>query len=188
MMQKDQLGLLRDGSISYFKEQLYSMHHEIRALLEKPLMGLERWGQTAFMPCFRVRCARWVSDGAVLMGDAAHAMNPHAAQGRNSAMEDAVTLADVLLDCFQKGDFSQKALVKYEAIRRPPVIILQRLGDEMTFFWNSGFAPIVWARNQSFKALHRKPTLHDKTLKTISGTEVTPMTLWDKVRMANLII
>ncbi|MBI3598596.1 MAG: FAD-dependent monooxygenase [Nitrospirae bacterium] len=181
MIQKDQIGLMRDRPFSSFKEQLCS----INPGLEKPLMNLKCWEDTAFMPCFRVRCARWVSDGAVLMGDAAHAMNPHVAQGRNAAMEDAVILADVLLDCFQKGNFSQKALAKYEATRRPPVTILQRLGDEMTFFWNSGIAPLVWARNQSLEALHSNTTLHDKTLKTIAGIEVASMTFWDRVLMLN---
>ncbi len=183
MVPKDQLGFLRAAPIAAFKQHLSSINPE----LEKPLSGLTRWEETAFMPCFRVRCSRWVSDGAVLMGDAAHAMNPHVAQGRNSAMEDAVTLADVLLDCFQKGNFSQKALAKYEAARRPTVAILQQLGDEMTFFWNSGIAPMIWARNQSFKALHTNPSLHDKTLKTIAGIDVMPMTLWDRISMLNLI-
>jgi len=183
MVQKDQIDFLRASPLASFKQQLCFINPE----LEKPLMGLTRWEDTAFMPCFRVRSWRWVSDGAVLMGDAAHAMNPHVAQGRNSAMEDAVVLADVLSDCFKKGDFSQKALAEYEAVRRSSITILQRLGDEMTFFWNSGMAPIVWSRNQSLKALHRNTTLHDKTLKTIAGIEVTPMTLWDRILMLNLI-
>jgi 2-polyprenyl-6-methoxyphenol hydroxylase-like FAD-dependent oxidoreductase len=183
MVPKDQIGSLRASKISAFKEQLCLINKD----MEKPLSALTCWEETAFMPCFRVRCSRWVSDGAVLMGDAAHAMNPHVAQGRNSAMEDAVVLADVLFNCFQGGDFSQKALSAYEAERRPSVTLLQRLGDEMTFFWNSGFAPVIWARNRSLKAIHRNNTLHDKTLKTISGLEVTPMTLWDRVLMMNLI-
>lgn len=182
MVPKDQIGFLRASKISAFKEQVCFINKE----MEKPLAALTCWEETAFMPCFRVRCSRWVSDGAVLMGDAAHAMNPHVAQGRNAAMEDAVILADVLLDCFQKGDFSQKALSEYEAARRPSVTLLQRLGDEMTFFWNSGFFPLVFARNQSFKALHSNMALHDKTLKTISGIEVAPMTLWDRVLMMNI--
>lgn len=60
------------------------------------------------MPCFRVRCRRWVTDGAALIGDAAHAMNPHVAQGRNTAMEDGIVLAEVLEECFRKGDFRRK--------------------------------------------------------------------------------
>ena len=183
MVQRDQIALLRASPISTFKEHLCSINQD----LEKPLSGLTRWEETAFMPCFRVRCSRWVSDGAILLGDAAHAMNPHVAQGRNSAMEDAVVLADVLLDCFQKKNFSQKSLSEYEAMRRPPVTILQRLGDEMTFFWNSGMTPVMWARNQSLKALHSNRALHDKTLKTIAGVEVTPMTVWDRILMLNMI-
>ncbi|MDC4226010.1 MAG: FAD-dependent monooxygenase [Candidatus Manganitrophus sp.] len=62
------------------------------------------------MPCFRVQeCRRWVTEGAALIGDAAHAMNPHVAQGRNTAMEDGLVLAEVLEECFRKGDFSAEA-------------------------------------------------------------------------------
>jgi 2-polyprenyl-6-methoxyphenol hydroxylase-like FAD-dependent oxidoreductase len=98
-------------------------------------------------------------------------------------MEDAVVLSDVLLNCFLKGDFSKAALSEYEAARRPSVTILQQLGDEMTFFWNSGFAPIIWARNQSFRALDKNKAFHDKMLKTISGMEVSPMTWLDRLRV-----
>jgi 2-polyprenyl-6-methoxyphenol hydroxylase-like FAD-dependent oxidoreductase len=183
MVQKDQITALRATPISVFKQQLCHIHKA----LETPLQNLTRWEETDFSPCLRVRCSRWVSDGAVLMGDAAHAMNPHVAQGRNAAMEDAVVLSNVLLDCFQKGDFSQKVLSEYEAVRRPSVTILQQLGDEMTFFWNSGFTPIVWARNQSFKALHTNKKLHDKMVRMIAGLQISPMTLWDRVQMTNLL-
>ena len=38
-----------------------------------------------------VDCGVTFADGAVLIGDAAHAMNPHASQGRMQAMVDAMT-------------------------------------------------------------------------------------------------
>jgi len=46
-----------------------------------------------------VRTPTWVADGAVLIGDAAHAMNPHASQGRMQAMVDAMALSDLLPGC-----------------------------------------------------------------------------------------
>jgi len=39
---------------------------------------------------------RWVNGRVALVGDAAHAMLPHASQGANNGIDDAVVLADVL--------------------------------------------------------------------------------------------
>ena len=68
------------------------------------------------MPTGRVRTSRWVADGAVLIGDAAHAMNPHASQGRMQAMVDAVTLADLIPACLAAGDCSASRLAAYDGL------------------------------------------------------------------------
>ena len=75
------------------------------------------------MPTGRVRTPRWVADGAALIGDAAHAMNPHASQGRMQAMVDAMTLADIVPACLASGDYSAARLSGFEAVRRPHVTI-----------------------------------------------------------------
>ena len=54
----------------------------------------------------------------VLLGDAAHAMNPHASQGRMQAMVDAMTLADLIPTCLERGDCSAARLRAYEQARR----------------------------------------------------------------------
>jgi 2-polyprenyl-6-methoxyphenol hydroxylase-like FAD-dependent oxidoreductase len=58
------------------------------------------------MPTGQVRTPTWVTDGAVLIGDAAHAMNPHASQGRMQAMVDAMALSDLLPGCLADKDYS----------------------------------------------------------------------------------
>lgn len=98
------------------------------------------WKQTAFLPTGRVRTPTWVADGAVLVGDAAHAMNPHASQGRMQAMVDAMTLADLLPECLATNDYSAATLKRYEESRRPHVAMLQKLADEQVLF---GTRPIL---------------------------------------------
>ncbi|TAJ98573.1 MAG: FAD-dependent monooxygenase [Candidatus Manganitrophaceae bacterium] len=186
MVPSHHLESLCRGRFDLFKESLLSFHPSLRSFLEGPLKEVSSWEETSYMPCFRVRCDRWVADGAALMGDAAHAMNPHVAQGRNTAMNDGVVLAEVLEGCFRKGDFSTKALSVYESRRRPPVEALQRLGDELTWLWNSGFPPLVWARDRIFRSIHRKQDLHDKILMTISGLKEHPFGLIDRWRALHL--
>ena len=69
---------------------------EIAPQFAQLFQNLSDWSQTAYMPTGRVRTPTWVADGAVLIGDAAHAMNPHASQGRMQAMVDAMVLSDLL--------------------------------------------------------------------------------------------
>src|SRR3569832_1004822 len=132
------------------------------------------------MRWFRGRCRQWTVDGGALLGDAAHAMNPHVAQGRNAAMEDGMALAETLASCFQKGDFSREALAGYESARRSKVETLQRLGDEMTWLWNTGWPPLVWARDRIFRTLHHRKELQAKMLKSVAGVEMQPFDLYDR--------
>lgn len=186
MVPSDRLEQVRERPFDLFKEDLLSFHPSVRSLLEGPLKGVSSWKETAYMPCFRVRCERWVAAGAALIGDAAHAMNPHVAQGRNTAMEDGIVLAEVLEECFRKGDFSEKALSAYESRRRSSVDALQRLGDEMTWLWNSGLPPVVRARDRIFRSIHCKRDLHDKILMMIAGLKGSPFHLIDRWRALHL--
>jgi 2-polyprenyl-6-methoxyphenol hydroxylase-like FAD-dependent oxidoreductase len=59
----------------------------------------------------------WSAGRAVLIGDAAHAMPPHAGQGASMAMEDAL----VLIRCLQREPTIERAFDRYECARRPRV-------------------------------------------------------------------
>ncbi len=68
------------------------------------------------------------SDGAIaLLGDAAHAMLPFAAQGAGMAIEDAAVLAQCLSETQNEGGPSiSAALARYARLRRPRVSRVQR--------------------------------------------------------------
>jgi 2-polyprenyl-6-methoxyphenol hydroxylase-like FAD-dependent oxidoreductase len=155
---------------------LDTLRHAWRAIapdLEHVFEGLSNWNQTAYMPTGRVRTKTWVSDGAVLIGDAAHAMNPHASQGRMQAMVDAMALADLLPSCLEKGDLSAAALAPFERARRPQVQMLQRLADEQVIFWNTGNPLLGYLRNRVFRTFDRNPRLRYQVLATTAGLRST---------------
>jgi 2-polyprenyl-6-methoxyphenol hydroxylase-like FAD-dependent oxidoreductase len=146
------------------------------------LAAFSRWDQVGWMPCVKIVPRAWVADGAALLGDAAHALNPHVAQGRNQALEDAVALDAVLASCFQVGNFSRRALALYERLRRPKAHALQRLGDEMAFFWNTGNPLVGWVRDRVFTTLERDEYLRRKMLDLVAGLSGRSYTAWDRVR------
>ena len=136
--------------------------------------NLADWSQTAYMPTGRVRTTRWVADGAALIGDAAHAMNPHASQGRMQAMVDAATLADLIPACLADGDCSASRLRAYEMARRPQVTMLQRLADQQVFYWNTGNPFLAWLRDRVFRTLDGNARLRYQVLSTTAGLRSSP--------------
>lgn len=86
----------------------------------------------------------WAIAGRLaLIGDAAHAMTPFAAQGAAMAIEDAATLA-TFVTAF--ADDMGEALARYEALRRPRVARVSRRGAFNRFAWHAS-GPVALARN-----------------------------------------
>jgi len=156
--------------------------------LEKTVQSLVDWEQTAYMPTGRVRASRWVADGAVLIGDAAHAMNPHASQGRMQAMMDAMTLAELIPACMERGDWSASALAAYERSRRPQVDMLQKMADEQVLFWNTGNPLLALLRDRVFRTLDRNKRLGYRVLAVTAGLSTqAPFGLLDRLMAAGFL-
>ena len=150
--------------------------------------SLEDWGQTAYMPTGRVKTKTWVANGAALLGDAAHAMNPHASQGRMQAMVDAVMLADLIPSCLEAGDCPAFRLSTYEEARRPQVEMLQRLADEQVLWWNTGNPILAFLRDRVFRTLDRNARLRYRVLSTTAGLRATPpFSMMDRIIAAGLL-
>ena len=149
---------------------------------------LTDWTQTAYMPTGRVRSGSWVTDRAALIGDAAHAMNPHASQGRMQAMMDAMELAELIPRCLASGDCSAAALKAFERARRPHVEMLQRLADEQVVFWNAANPALQYLRDRVFRTLDRNRRLRYQVLATTAGLRAAPpFTLQDRFIAAGLL-
>lgn len=184
--------MIPTGSYDHVKAQglpaLRAAWTAIDPMLKPLFEQLKDWTQTAFMPTGRVRTPTWVADGALLIGDAAHAMNPHASQGRMQAMVDAMTVADLLPACLAKGDCSAAALTQFEAARRPQVTMLQQLADEQVLFWNTANPVLAFLRDRVFHTLDRNPRLRYQVLSTTAGFRQTaPFSLIDRVMAAGFL-
>lgn len=137
----------RDGWSVHRQQELA----DCRRSLDTVLSGVSgQWGQYLrhlvdasqelhFYPHYRLPLGgRWFAPGSgsrvLLMGDAAHAVQPHAGQGVGLALED-VLLLSVLLAQYQDGRYSTLGEVfeQFDAIRRPRITrineIAQRNGN-----------------------------------------------------------
>lgn len=96
-------------------------------------------------PLHEVRTGgRWIApEGMVLVGDAAHALTPFAAQGAAMAIEDAFILAGCVAHA--PSDIAA-ALTRYEAIRKPRVERVARRGVFNRFAWHAA-GPIAFGRD-----------------------------------------
>ena len=93
-------------------------------------------------PLFECADGAWTDGRTVLIGDAAHAMTPFAAQGAAMAIEDAALLADMLAGA---ADVPQ-ALRRFEALRRERVARVRSRGAFNRFAYHAR-GPVALARN-----------------------------------------
>lgn len=184
--------MIPSGSMEAVKQRGIPALQQVWTKIAPQFAGLFRrlsdWSQTAYMPTGRVRTPTWVADGAVLIGDAAHAMNPHASQGRMQAMVDAMALADLLPGCLAERDYSASKLKEFELIRRPHVTMLQQLADQQVFYWNTGNPLVAFLRDRVFQTLDRNERLRYQVLSTTAGLRTTaPFDLIDRVIAAGFL-
>ena len=124
----------------------------------------------------------------MLIGDAAHGMNPHASQGRMQAMVDAVYLADVIEDCRKENDWSASRLHEFEVTRRPQVTMLQRLADEEVFFWNTGNPLLSLLRDRVFQTIDKNRRLQYQVLTATAGLrDSQPFGFLDRLQAAGFL-
>jgi len=95
----------------------------------------------------------WTDGNVALLGDAAHAMLPFAAQGAGMAIEDAAVLAKCLSESRPEGPAAiPGALTRYARLRRARVARVQRTARSQGRIYHMG-GPLALARDLSIRAL-----------------------------------
>jgi len=184
MVSSDSLTHLKEQGVAAFREKWKAIAPDLGSLFD----SFVDWDQTAYMGTGRVRAKTWSVDRAVVMGDAAHGMNPHASQGRMQAMVDALTLASVLEDCQRKQNWSAKSLEPFEAARRSHITMLQQLADEEVFFWNTGNPILGMLRDRVFRTMDTNRRLQYQVLSATAGLRSTAPFGWlDRFQAAGLL-
>ncbi|MGY3489354.1 salicylate hydroxylase [Bradyrhizobium sp. USDA 4011] len=96
---------------------------------------------------------RWSEGAVTLLGDAAHAMLPFAAQGAGMAIEDAAVLAKALADCTGENTAGiPAALKRYAEMRRRRVLKVQRMARQQGRIYHLS-GPLAIARDLAIRAI-----------------------------------
>ena len=95
----------------------------------------------------------WHTDSVALLGDAAHAMLPFAAQGAGMAIEDAAVLAKALSDSTGENVAGiPAALKRYARMRRARVLRVQRTARQQGRIYHLT-GPAAIARDLAIRAM-----------------------------------
>jgi salicylate hydroxylase len=101
----------------------------------------------------------WTDGAVALLGDAAHAMLPFAAQGAGMAIEDAAVLAKCLGETRnESGPAIAVAMQRYARLRRPRVSRVQRAARQSGRIYHLT-GPAAYARDLAIRAMGPKRML-----------------------------
>ncbi|MBL1384180.1 MAG: FAD-dependent monooxygenase [Colwellia sp.] len=122
----------------------------------------------AVFPITRQHANNYSYGRLVLVGDAAHTINPLAGQGVNLGFQDVVALATLLNDATDVG--CALKLQEYERTRRKANLLMMSMMDACYFGFSNQIAPLKWARSQFLKMANNTGVVKNWVLKyAISG-------------------
>ncbi len=117
------------------------------------------------------RCESWSKDGVILLGDAAHTMNPVGGQGINLALRDAIVAANYLVPALRNYASNEELDNIYSAIERerlPEIRTIQNIQRRPTTAFKKQNPILMWIIKNS-RLLARLP-LFRVALKRIANT------------------
>ena len=119
------------------------LHREITAHFP-PRLGEFKVIKQAWFPLVRSDANQYVKGRVVLIGDAAHTINPLAGQGVNLGFADAQLLAQLLVDAWQQGEdlSSPLLLAQYQRQRKIANLTMMSAMDVFYQVFKSDLPPV----------------------------------------------
>ncbi len=129
---------IRDQGIDAFRQKIRAAHPIFREFADQ-LTDFK-----AFHPLKgnRALIEKWVKDGVVLIGDAAHTCSPAGGIGVSIAIETAIVAASVILSGIKSGDLSDNYLAHIQALRWRQVKEAHLIQGQGRLFLNPVFRPL----------------------------------------------
>lgn len=140
------------------------------ARLSTELGNIQVQASGAF-PLTRQHAQTYVRNGVVLVGDAAHTINPLAGQGVNLGFKDVKALLTVIEQAVKKGEniADEAVLKRYEQKRKPDNLLMQTGMDVFYKAFKTDLLPLKIARNLGLVLAEKITPIKTQALKYAIG-------------------
>lgn len=127
----------------------------------------------ASFPLKRQHAQSYAKPGVVLVGDAAHMINPLAGQGVNIGLLDAAALGEVLIEASKRGDDISdiSVLKRYEKLRRNENLKMMTVMDVFYQVFSNDVFPLKFIRNLGLGLAERVLPAKNKVMRAAMGLE-----------------
>ncbi|MGV6988575.1 FAD-dependent monooxygenase [Testudinibacter sp. P80/BLE/0925] len=149
---------------------LEQLDQEITAAFPTRL-GAVKSRQAASFPLTRRHAQAYYKKGIVLLGDAAHTINPLAGQGVNLGFKDVKVLLNVIADaqkCGQAID-DETVLARYQRLRQKDNLLMQSGMDLFYKGFKHDVLPLKMLRNAALLAVNKITPIKKRALKYALG-------------------
>lgn len=125
----------------------------------------------ASFPLTRQHANQYVLNNIVLVGDAAHSINPLAGQGVNLGFKDVKALQSVIASAIGNAEcwYSETVLKRYEVKRRADNALMMTAMDVFYKGFSHSLPAIKLLRNVGLFAAHRVPFIKERALAYACG-------------------
>lgn len=146
------------------------LNQEIAAAFPSRLGEVKSIAAGSF-PLVRRHAQQYVQPGLVLLGDAAHTINPLAGQGVNLGYRDVDALLNVLNQARELAEpwYSEQVLLRYQRRRRTDNLVMQSGMDLFYTAFSNDLPPVRFVRNLALMAAQRAGKLKEQALKYALG-------------------
>lgn len=136
------------------------LQHEVSKVFPKRLGSIEVLNKGSF-PLTRRHANTYQKGRVLLVGDAAHTINPMAGQGVNLGFKDVKALQEVIAVAIGNGEcwHNAQVLARYETMRRKDNLLMQSTMDVLYHAFSHPSALVKTLRNVSLLAVSKAPFL-----------------------------
>ena len=129
--------------------------------------------ETASFPLTRMHANRYVAGNTILMGDAAHTINPLAGQGVNLGFKDVAAFLKLTEASLNQGRpfYQGQNLADYERQRRGQNLLMMSAMDVLYATFSNEIGPIKAIRNLGLKMADKTGVLKHQVMKYAMGLE-----------------
>ncbi len=128
-------------------------------------------GPRGSFPLAAQHADHYVLPGIALIGDAAHAIHPLAGQGANLGLQDASTLADVIVTALDQGEFpaDQPVLRRYERARRGANSTMLHFMTALNRLFSNDSAALAGLRMTGMRLFNRSGPIRERAVRVALG-------------------